>query len=626
MTPSTLLIPVRKTKLANGTFRFENGATLASPRSADAVPLEQLRDKLKSAGLKKLHITFDAATPAAVRIYRSASIPHAEGYRLTVAESGIDITVRTDAGAYYAVQTLIDLLSLHGTTLPACRMDDEPDFKRRGIYYDCARGKVPTLDTLKNLVIRLAHWKINELQLYIENGFTFQKHPSISKGFSPFTPADILELQAFCKQHHIRFVGSLTSFGHMELILQNPAYTHLGELPGFGGNAGGSTLCPADPGSIRLVRDLYSEYLPLFESDDFNACGDEPWELGKGRSRKKAEATGSGRLYLDFMLKVHRLCTTLGKRTNVWADIALQHPELLKQWPKEIVMLNWAYDAANAKIEKSKLIADAGLPFMVCSGTNGWGTHGSRLRAAIANVDVFVKNARQYGAEGLLHTDWGDRGHRNTLAVSLCSFAHAAAHAWNGRAVQNETFPATFCRFAFGQTDNRFADQLEVIGSITTLVGSHAGLYYSLRQGLFEDPSSRSLRVTRYLPDEKLFAAMDRVKLQDAAERLAPLCNLSAWPELPAAADRFDRLSRESFALAAKQDYAACKRMLIAHRLKDGQLVTAGEWKQMDGLLGDLGKQFDTLWLAQNRPSRLKENQFLLNHARLECRHSKIGC
>ena len=247
------------------------------------------------------------------------------------------------------------------------------------MYLDCSRGKRPRLATLIGLVEQLAHWKINELELYVENVFTWRRHPQIGRGYSPFTPEELLALQDCCQRHHVRLVGSLASLGHMEKILALPRYRRLGELAGYRGFPGGTMLSPVDPGSIRLVSELYEEFVPLFEAEDFNACLDEPWELGKGRSRRRAERIGAGRVYLEFLRKVHRLCRRHGKRMNAWADIVLDHPEILADLPRDIVMLNWDYNPAGKRIRRTREIADAGLAVMVCPGTNSWQSHGCRL-------------------------------------------------------------------------------------------------------------------------------------------------------------------------------------------------------------------------------------------------------
>jgi N-acetyl-beta-hexosaminidase len=118
------------------------------------------------------------------KTYLDKTIENSEGYKIKIHTKGIEIFAAADAGMYYAKQTLKELTAIYGKRLPTCLIEDWPDFKRRGVYLDCSRGKVPKLNTLKELVLRLAGWKINELQLYIENVFIFKKHPDIGKGYS----------------------------------------------------------------------------------------------------------------------------------------------------------------------------------------------------------------------------------------------------------------------------------------------------------------------------------------------------------------------------------------------------------------------------------------------------------
>ncbi len=187
--------------------------------------------------------------------------------------------------------------------------------------------------------------------------------------------------------------------------------------------------------------------------------------LEKVAARKRRFVSESGQVYLDFLLKIHRLCEKHGKRMNAWADIILNHPELLGKLPRDIVLLNWEYEQNGANIARTKEIANSGLSFMVCPGTSGWLTHGTRLPNSMGNVTNFAAAGRKYHAEGLLNTDWGDQGHRNFLGVSLHSFAHGAANAWNGKAVDNARFTENFCCHAFGQKDKRMAKAIRLLGS-----------------------------------------------------------------------------------------------------------------------------------------------------------------
>ena len=605
---ATLLIPVKKVTFQGGYFRWPVHSVLASCHATDALPLKQLKSDLANRSLKS-SIIRNACDPAALRIYRDGKILNHEAYRLNVSADGVEVFAGADAGAYYAVQTLRDLVTIYGNVLPLCRIDDEPDFRRRGIYHDCSRGKVPKVKTLKELVERLGRWKINELQLYVENVFTFKKHPDIGKGYSPFTSGQIASLQKHCKKHHIRLVGSLASFGHFEKILSLPQYTGLGEMGGFRGFPGGTTLCPTDRDSIRLVDELYSEFVPLFEAKDFNVCCDETWELGKGRSKRKADRVGVGRVYLDFLLKIHRLCAKYGKRMNVWADIVLKHPELLKELPKDIVLLNWEYEQDGANIGRTREIANSGMEVVVCPGTSGWLTHGSRMGNSMDNVAKFAKEGRKYGGEGLLNTDWGDQGHRNFLGVSLHSFAHGAAHSWNGKGVDDGKFTENFCYHFFGQKTQRMARSMRLSGNTYITCGGIRP-NQSLLYPCFVEP---------LLPDAPLpESSIDMVKIVGLRKIINQLSDGKIWPALPRSVGSFERTTLRELKLAARMDCLASKRALAGQALRKGKYTKTSELRGLSREMHKVSADFKELWMLRNKVSRLSENLKLFRQVEKE--------
>ena len=608
-----LLVPVKKVIFRKGFFRWPARPILASPRSVDVLPLEQLSSDLTKQFLKA-SVVRNAFGPADVRMHRDEKIANDEAYRLIITQDGIEIFAKADAGAYYGLQTLRDLVSIYGKVLPTCIIEDEPDFRRRGIYHDCSRGKVPNLNTLKELVKWLAHWKINELQLYVENVFTFKQHPDIGKGFSPFTPEEILALQDYCRLHHIRLVGSLASFGHFEKILSLPQYSHLGEMPGFRNFPGGTTLCPIDLGSIKLISELYSEFVPLFEAEDFNVCCDENWELGKGRSKKRASRIGVGGVYLEFLLKIYRLCEKYGKRMNAWSDIVLKYPDLLRKIPRDMVLLNWEYEQDGANIARTREIAHSGIPLMVCPGTSSWLTHGSRLSNSMGNVKNFAAQGRRYHAEGLLNTDWGDQGHRNFLGASLHSFAHGVAHAWHGKAVDETRFTENFCYHVFGQKTNRLAETLKLLGNTYITCGKQSRNESLLYHALVE-PLLSTKPLTRSSIDMMNPAGLQQILIQ--------LSDAKLWPELPKSIGPFEKLAFRELKLAARMDYLASRRALTAKDLRSGKNVKSSELLQLSGLMHDISKEFKEPWLIRNKTSRLYDNLRLFK--RIERESSRLA-
>lgn len=588
-----LLIPVRTVRRAAGRLKLPRVVTLAG-LPADALGLGKTADLLAGLRLAAQCIVGDDAV-AHLRVVRDEAVTHAEGYRLTVAPQAVTVAARTDAGAYYGLATLRGLLRAHGPAIPCQSIDDQPAFPRRAVYLDTARGKVPRLATLKDLADRLAEWKINELQIYVENAFAFRKHAAIAKGYSPLTPAEMTALGAHCKARHVRLVGSLASFGHMEKALRLPQYAPLNELPD------GSTLCPTDPASLRFVEELFEEFLPLFEAADFNACCDETWDLGRGRSREACRRRGTGRVYLDFLLKIRKLCRKHGKRMNAWADIILDHPELLDDTPRDMVMCNWGYAGRDQRLARSGEIAAAGLPLMVCPGTAAWNAVGSRWPEAAENICFAAEQGAAHAAEGLLNTDWGDNGHRQMLATSLMAFALGAAESWNPGAAAVDRFPRTFALHAFGDRGGALGDAIDALGR-TYLhydqVGNRDPMYFNLDEPLDWGEGNalwynRQRRLSRYTPDQlaAVLSSLPPAKAFDVVQ-----------------AEPFEALALAEYAFTARLTAVYCLRSSLAWRLGLGDRPRSGEFAALAEALHQAELDFRALWLARNKPSRLSDN------------------
>ena len=619
-----LVVLPKKIRSLPGTFTWQKKPVLASCRDSDELPLRQLADDLRQNQKLRPTISFNASGSGDLIIMRDSTIKDREAYRIDITADGIRIMTADTAGAYYAIQTLREIVTLYDTEIPCCRIDDAPDFKRRGVYYDVARGKVPHVETLKNLIEHLAHWKINEFQIYIKNTFTWKAHPSIGKGYSPYSPEDILAIQAHCRLHHVRFVPSMATLSHYELILQQPQYRHLAEMPGYNGWEGGTMLCPTDPKSFKFVRELHNEYAPLFDAEDFNVCCDEPWELGRGRSKRTADRIGRGKVYLNFLLKLHRHCQKLGKRMNIWGDIVLKYPELIKEIPKDVVMLNWDYSAKGSHIPRTKEFVDAGLSVIACPGTSGWQRHGTDLPNAMGNVTNFARTARRLGIDGILNTDWGDFGHRNSLGVSLHGYAHGAAHAWNTRAVDDELFTDIFCLHTFRDTD-RMPDAIKIMGECASLAlpGDSRCLYHALVEPL-KLPTNRFLKKFRRVPlvshyPQNFPNFIDKAS-PEGLHAVVELLSQEILPEAGSQLPEFEQRAIADYHIALLMDLLAAEHAIIGRAYRSGKSLSAQTYSGWADSMEMLTEGFEVIWLMNNRPSRLHENLKLMRLAGAECR------
>jgi hypothetical protein len=319
---------------------------------------------------------------------------------------------------------------------------------------DISRDRVPTMQTLLELVDLLAAWKINQLQLYTEHTFAYRNHPEVWADASPLTGEEILALDAWCRERFIELVPNQNSYGHMTRWLIHDRYRPLADAPNgcdtrWGRYEHPLSLCPIDPGSIELVRSLFDELLPHFSSRQFNVGGDETIDLGKVRSKEAVERLGAGRVYLDFLLRIYREVKARGRTMQYWGDIIMEHPELVPELPRDAVALEWGYQPDHPFERHGALFADSGVPFYVCPGTGSWNTLAGRTDSALGNLRNAAENGLKHGAVGYLITDWGDAGHWQPLPVSYLGFAYGAALCWACQANRETDIARVVSLYAF---------------------------------------------------------------------------------------------------------------------------------------------------------------------------------
>ena len=513
-----------------------------------------------------------------------------EAYQLEIRRGQVVITHSSPAGAFYARQTLQQIQRQCHGSIPAVRIEDYPDFPARGVMLDISRDKVPTMQTLYELVDLLAQWKINQLQLYTEHTFAYQNHREVWQEASPMTPEEIRQLDAYCRERFIELVPNQNSFGHMERWLKHPLYHDLAEAPDgafyFDSHRPAATLNPLDPRSIELVREIHAELLPNFSSQLFNVGCDETMELGMGKSQEACQKLGKERVYLDFLRKIHQSVSANHRTMMFWGDIILHKPELIAELPRPIIALEWGYEPDSPFDRDGGLFAQAGVPFYVCPGTSSWCSITGRTDACLANLRNAAENGLKHGAIGFLNTDWGDLGHLQYLPVSYLGLAAGAAYSWCLQTNQNLDMISALDRHAFATRQGN-ASMAKIALALGNVYQS-CGKLISNGSVLFHLLLAKDLQ-------HKHFVGLTREGLQQA--RVAIDQAIAHLGEVQM--DRPDaNLIKDEFRNAAAMLQLACQR---------GMAILEGKPAPTD-TLAELIARHQKLWRARNREGGLRES------------------
>jgi hexosaminidase len=285
-----------------GAFRLRSAAVEADPAFAETAA--DLSARLAAVtGLK-------TAKPAAIRLVRVEGLPE-EAYRLEVTQQQVTIEATDPAGAFYGVQSFLQLLpaQVYGDkrakgvrwTAPCCRVEDRPHFPYRGMHLDVGRYFMPK-ETVMRFIDLMAmhkqnmfHWHLTEDQGW---RIEIKKYPRLTEvgAWRPFTADykdenpdgtphggfytqdDVREIVEYARRRFVTVIPEIELPGHASAAIA--AYPQLScnpDAPHAVATSWGvktDVFCP-NAFTFQFLEDVFTELFDLFPSPYYHIGGDE---------------------------------------------------------------------------------------------------------------------------------------------------------------------------------------------------------------------------------------------------------------------------------------------------------------------------------------------------------------
>lgn len=614
------VIPAPK-KLDVGEGKFEFGPAtrivLADPRSdEDRFAAKDFADELSQSADITVRIGGSSRSriivgrinlPAMQTALRGETFVSSEGldndeaYILKVSAREIVVAGRTTAGTFYGLQTLKQLVrGGNGSPafVPALRVHDFPALRWRAVSDDISRGPVPTVEYIKRQIRNEAFFKLNMHSFYMEHTFAGDANPLIGPSGGSLTPAEIRELVAYARQYHVELVPEQQTFGHLHKALRLEKYAPLAETPY------GDVLSPQQEGSYKLIADWYKELNELFPGQFFHIGSDETFELGEGQSKAEAQTKGVGAVYFQHLNRVREVLKPYNRRLMFWGDIALNHPDLIGNVPKDMIAMNWQYGASDDYSKSINAFKNAGLEQFVCPGAHNWNQIFPNLESATKNIPNFVRDGQKAGALGMMNTTWDDDG-ESLFEMAWYPVVLGAAASWQQGPVDLDQFDDDFDWAFFRNDGDQFAKVERALGGIPSLISGEA------TDDLFwRDPFTAQFQnQIRNMSDR---TRQMRLTAEDALETLAKnetraRRNRSAIPAMRLAAQRFDHLGRRAEVVQRFSEQYWDAYLNLGDRAKVRKLryytgAIYNNLREMAEELSILKENYRAQWLAENRP------------------------
>ncbi len=243
-----------------------------------------LCERLNELGLTST-VTVSATRRAPITISRSSSVANSEGYDLDISRRSIIIGAGDAAGAFYGVQTLLQLIE-NCAELPCVDISDAPRYGWRGYMRDDARH-FTGVGSVKQLIDLMARYKLNRFHWHLTDAqgwrIEIKKYPllteiggigSHSDPDAPrayYTQDDIREIVDYAARRHVMIIPEIDMPGHAAAA--NRAY------PEFNGGGEGIfpdfTFNPGKEGTYAYLGDILAEVADLFPGPYMHIGGDE---------------------------------------------------------------------------------------------------------------------------------------------------------------------------------------------------------------------------------------------------------------------------------------------------------------------------------------------------------------
>lgn len=327
-----------------------------------------------------------------------------EGYGITIQDGVITIEAATNTGAFYATRTL---LQMGESNLQNGEIRDFPSFSHRGFMLDTGRKFIP-YDTLVDIMLNMAYYKMNDLQLHLNDNYIFLKEHLAGKNLTQeeelkyvlehaktgfrvetdivgkngqkltsdehYTKEEMQEIIKLAKALHINLVPEIDTPGHaLSFVKVRPDLMYKGQLSARKHNVERVAMLDLDNKYEETLAFVKSVYDKLLDGPDAPLHGVSTVHIGTD------EYYGSPESYRRYVNDLIKYIKGKGYTPRIWGSLSAKQGKTLVDWKDvevDIWSLGWQRPAA-AIAQGAKIINITDIPtYSVPNGDNRQAAYG----------------------------------------------------------------------------------------------------------------------------------------------------------------------------------------------------------------------------------------------------------
>lgn len=310
---------------------------------------------------------------------------------------------------------------------------------------DASRNAVIKVDVLKELIIQLALFGYDSIQLYTEDTFEIEGEPYFGYLRGRYTSEEISEIDKYTSIFGLELVPCIQTLAHFNAIERYHEYNSIFDV--------NDILLVDENETYVLIEKIIKTSRENFKSKKINIGMDEAYMIGRGLFLDKHGFQDKFDIMIRHLNRVLEICKKYDFKPMMWSDmffkLALDNyyeseeglsRDFVDKVPKEVSLIYWDYYKTETNIYNEMLLKHKVFDNDIYFAGGAWKWIGFTPdnRYSLVATKAAMTAAIAQDIDNIIVTAWGDNGAEASQFSILPSLAYYGSIKFNNMEIDDE--------------------------------------------------------------------------------------------------------------------------------------------------------------------------------------------
>lgn len=358
--------------------------------------------------------------------------------------SGIEVSLEKEQG-YIGYSEKIHFFRALGLFIEAAaekssfKMTEEPQFTLNGAMIDVSRNAVLKVDSVKNVIRKMALMGLNTIMLYAEDTYEVKERPYFGYMRGRYTEEELRECDDYADIFGIEIIPCIQTLAHLTEALK---WNYASEIKDTA-----DILLAGEEKTYNFIEDMIKSASAPFRSKRVHIGMDEAHNLGLG---KYLDLNGYRRRFdimNEHLERVVGITEKYGLQPMIWSDMyfrlaskkgeyydknAVIPEDVMEKCHKGVQLVYWDYyhndeDTYTEFIKRHKKF---GNDTVFAGGVWTWAGIMTNYNKTFITTNAALSACKKEGIKEVFATMWGDNGAETNFFSALLGLQLYAEHGY----------------------------------------------------------------------------------------------------------------------------------------------------------------------------------------------------